>query len=87
MPPDLHAAQLGHPGLGGRGHLDCAALARRRPRAWPIGAEGYATASWALQPGDTAWRFIRLLTTGKNQGGFDHLRVSGFEIYGALQLA
>ena len=52
-------------------------------------AAAFSTASWPLAPPDprAAYRHFRVLQTGKNKQGNDHLRVCGFEVYGAVDWA
>lgn len=48
--------------------------------------KGYAAATWKIDDVTTAYRYLRVRQTGKNEGGKDSLRLSSIELYGQLQL-
>ncbi|XP_028393551.1 coiled-coil domain-containing protein 18-like [Dendronephthya gigantea] len=48
--------------------------------------KGYAAATWKIDDVSTAYRFLRVRQTGKNEAGKDSLRLSGLEVYGQLVL-
>ena len=62
--------------MGASPHF-CSARAKMAPLS---GAAGSVAAS-------TPFRAFRVLMTGKNSSGSDHLMCAGFEIYGTLRLA
>ncbi len=48
--------------------------------------KGYAAATWKIDDVNTAYRYLRVRQTGKNEAGKESLRLSGFEVYGQLVL-
>ena len=47
------------------------------------GANG--TASWAVEGAARAFRYLRVLQTGKNSNDQDYLCVNGLEVYGVVE--
>ena len=50
--------------------------------------QAMATAAWPLEPGTVqgrAFRHFRILQTGRNAAGNEHLCCAGIELYGVLQ--
>ena len=47
------------------------------------GANG--TASWAVEGAARAFRYLRVLMTGKCSSNYDHLHVNGLEVYGVVE--
>ena len=46
--------------------------------------KGSPSAYWPIENATVAFTHFRILQTGKNSSGFDHLMASGFEVYGEL---
>ena len=46
--------------------------------------QGSPSAYWPIENATVAFTHFRILQTGKNSSGFDHLMASGFEVYGEL---
>ncbi len=44
----------------------------------------FATGSWSIPNVNKKYRYLRVLSTGKNSSNYDHVMIGGFEVYGTL---
>ena len=45
---------------------------------------GYAAGSWPLPNISKKYRYLRVISTGKDSSGYDNCMMCGFEVYGTL---